>query len=526
MTEHKKNCLRVKMTNLNEAVTVTNNRAQYFADLAKKYRDETREIRDDAKQYAEKNADVTAEDLETARATLERKIEKEVDEVLTTCVLKEDLPTAVSAFENDANYVNHVQLENAVYNSTYNVLRETQITNCILEKPKYLDWTYEGGVITLKAGSKLMYPDGFNSDGSRKFSYYTTTKDYIFNYSSPSATSLRWLSISRKQFTLNFGQGMLYVGDTAPTTFASKYMLWYDTTNNILKYTDDSGATWSTDDGTFPFMTAKTIAGQDGIEYPQNVFDGIGIMDRCIWVADGIKALAPNGRNEDGTLNNKETTSKASVVISTWVNVSPEGAPIGIGGNSGTVTFGALYYVESETEPTSTYTIWYNPVRNEIFYKKKDGTLERAFWATVGFYDATYGGIYANHLSLTNSNFKEAFRAVDYNDFANLKDEVESIPTPIPSYASGVSITFAGLKNYTAPNDGIIMFKMYPYGNRSTLGLTVNGYSIPVDVNGPQDDADTQSASFLVAKGDVVKHTNTTTPRAFTCMFYPFRKGV
>lgn len=54
---------------------------------------------------------------------------------------------------NNLNYVNN------------NFLNKTQITNCILEAPNGVA-TYSGSTITIKAGLKVLIPNGRNADGS------------------------------------------------------------------------------------------------------------------------------------------------------------------------------------------------------------------------------------------------------------------------------------------------------------------------------------------------------------------------
>ena len=51
--------LTISVANLSQAVTATNNRAQYYADQAKKFLSETRELFESTKYYAEQNTDVT-----------------------------------------------------------------------------------------------------------------------------------------------------------------------------------------------------------------------------------------------------------------------------------------------------------------------------------------------------------------------------------------------------------------------------------------------------------------------------------
>ena len=169
MADSRKNCLKVSMTNVNEAVTVANNRAQYYADIAKQYRNEAKEFRDNAKLYSEQNSDVTLEYVETMRATLERKVD--------SCVLKNDLP-ALSEFVNDACYVNIDELndtsselnekfeniiEAEITNIAYELdkkMNKSQITNCITEIPQRIKYTLESGTLTIKAGSVVIVPYG------------------------------------------------------------------------------------------------------------------------------------------------------------------------------------------------------------------------------------------------------------------------------------------------------------------------------------------------------------------------------
>lgn len=505
MVEHNKNCLRVKMTNINEAVTVTNNRAQYFADLAKQYRDEAKEHRDNAKQYAEQNSDVTLDYVETMRATLNRKID--------ACVLKNNLPN-ISEFKNDANYVDIDELNTSVLACANNSLNKSQITNCILEKPKYLNWNYADGVITLKAGSKLIYPDGFNSDGSKKFSYYTTTKDFVWDQKSTTA-SLRYLWFARTgQYGNNFGQEMLYVGDTAPT-LTGNYCLWYDTANNVLKNTSNKGANWQNNQGTFPFMTVQQQASEAGYAYPTSVFDGIGIMDKCAWVADGVKVLVPDGRNSDGTLKNIEATSKASVRIAPWSTTITKTSPLiinseGVLGNSGT------RYVESETEPTFEYVLWYNPLTNEMKYKDSaTSTWGSRQYAVVGSCYGTYGTLWTDHFSYTEFNLKLPFRAVDYSNFRKEIDAKVSSPiidlctTKATIVSSATSITpVVVVQNYV---NGTSWYRVWSDGWKEQGGIVTNVGSVTV--------------TFLKSFTDTNYYINCNSPLEVTYSFQTFGIG-
>jgi hypothetical protein len=75
------NGLQVSTSNVKQVISATNNKAQYFADLAKKYKDEAKKYRDDALYYSQQNYDVTFEHIETTKIKLENKIDEKCNEL-------------------------------------------------------------------------------------------------------------------------------------------------------------------------------------------------------------------------------------------------------------------------------------------------------------------------------------------------------------------------------------------------------------------------------------------------------------
>ena len=104
--------LEIAIPNSAQAITATNNRAQYFASQAQKYRDEAKNLYDLTKYYAEQNSDVTVEYVTNIKRALELEIAKKQN--AGNYLLTKDLPTKVSKFENDANYVNQSEMAEAV----------------------------------------------------------------------------------------------------------------------------------------------------------------------------------------------------------------------------------------------------------------------------------------------------------------------------------------------------------------------------------------------------------------------------
>lgn len=99
---------------IKKTITITNNRAHYFANQAKKYRDEAKIHCENAKQYAEANSNVTYEQLIDLRVVLESQINTKQD--AGDYALTESIPVNVSELENDSNYVTESEMNTAVDN--------------------------------------------------------------------------------------------------------------------------------------------------------------------------------------------------------------------------------------------------------------------------------------------------------------------------------------------------------------------------------------------------------------------------
>ena len=106
--------LNISAPSIKQAISATNNRAQYFAEQAMKYRDEAKIYKDTAKYYSEQNSDVTFEYVNNIKTSLEDKISQKQD--VGNYALKEELPVSVSELENDSNYVTNSQLTYMIEN--------------------------------------------------------------------------------------------------------------------------------------------------------------------------------------------------------------------------------------------------------------------------------------------------------------------------------------------------------------------------------------------------------------------------
>ena len=180
-----------------------------------------------------------------------------------------------------------------------NALRQTQITNCLLEVPQNIKLELNEGVLTLKAGSKVIVPNGFEADGTTpKFDYATIENDLILNQTANATCKL---------YCTYGGKIVAYAGEpTSGETDPATGKIAYNTTSNIVKRINSSG-----EEVQLSFPIATIVMSDTTVTSIEETFNGFGYIGSTIWVDKGVKGLIPNGRNEDGTLRNIEfTTSK------------------------------------------------------------------------------------------------------------------------------------------------------------------------------------------------------------------------
>lgn len=257
-----------------------------------------------------------------------------------------------------------------------------KITNCILNIPQDINLTLDNGTLTFKAGSKVYFPDGsfvnINSDKT------LTPRDYNQVY-----------VVDRSGNPVQWALNGVYSGSDAPTD--QQYMLWFDTANNIIKRSDDTGSTW-TGDYSFPMG----IIGPDDNQNLaiKQVFNGFGFIGNSVFALPGIIGLTPNGRNEDGSLNNTRVVT-SNVIVRTFQNTLSQNTALYISEN----------YISALKAPGNyNFETNYNMNGQNVFKACHIGTCQ-----------LTQG-------TVSNFMIKNTFRAVDYNEYAkDLSDINESI---------------------------------------------------------------------------------------------------
>ena len=249
------------------------------------------------------------------------------------------------------------------------------VSNCITEIPQDINLTLSNGTLTLKSGSKVYFGDG---------SSYTTTSDKTRSGGASGKTMIVYRKTSND--IVDMGTSQCYSGTTQPTGVT--YAVWFDTTNNIVKWTNDGFSTWQ--ECSFPVCLA-TFTGGVPTSIDQ-IFNGLGYIGSTEFVLPNVAVLIPNGRNADGTLNNiKYTTTQVATLT---INGN---SPIQIAiRNNGTLGW------------WNTVATKYNEAENLNYYNNA-----RQYYAVVGKFDVVSSQI-------TNFEPHTAFHAVDYSDLSTV----------------------------------------------------------------------------------------------------------
>ena len=283
------------------------------------------------------------------------------------------------------------------------------ITNCITELPQRIKLELTNGTLTLKAGSVVIVPNGFEEDGTTlKFDYVTVESDTTFQgVSGQTGSYIVSLNMGDKSIGWHLGANA-----GSGTETSSKLGFYYRTDLNEIYYQNNN----SFPKFCFPFCFVNMSSGV--ITSIDQVFNGMGYIGSTIWLDKDVKGLYPNGRNEDGSLKNIEITTTKLTTIT-----NPFGATANANSVMGLVVDGTVSvmhrYIESIVEPTTTYTSWYNPTTNKMLYT---GATAGEWVEQISMPIASLNWEYVaspKTNTFTSLIPKQPFRAVDYNDYKN-----------------------------------------------------------------------------------------------------------
>ena len=237
-------------------------------------------------------------------------------------------------------------------------------TNRILEIPQDIKLELNNGTLTLKAGSKVYVPNGFEADG-------TTPKFGSITVASDLSVSASW-GISGETFVYyNISGSGLFIehpnyNKGSGTTFVSDGTYYYTDSNYIRRMINGSVAY------TLSFPLAKiTITSDNKVASIDQIFNGFGYIGSTVFTLPGVKGQYANGRNADGTCKSiVTTTTKVYTFTPTLGNVNDVSVWLRSGGTI-----------------TATNEFYYDSDKNQIIYSQDNTALTNICVAKFNWVD-------------------------------------------------------------------------------------------------------------------------------------------
>lgn len=355
------------------------------------------------------------------------------------------------------------------------------VTNCLTEIPQRIKYTLNNGTLTLIAGSQFIFPNGFETDGKTpKFDHVEIENDVRNNSTTSNMEILITISKDSRSHVLFKDTQTTEKRPAGP----KQHTLYYITETNKVEYYD--GSNWISDLA-FPFVMGTRD--QTGIASINMLFNGIGYIGSTIWMDKGVKCLIPDGRNEDGGLNNIIATAQRVLTFT----IPPEASAKNRLAYITLSTSGLSYGWAGENE-------WnYYEKDNYVRYGKINQYSEpRAFIGTITLTSNT----------IIDFNPKTTFHAVDFNEFETELKSISSVSMPSEDNFSTLGIAVG--QNYAAPADGYVNFRAKATGGGAWIQLA--SYAIDTYDNAVQ--AGQQLSCLIPIKkgaGFYINYANITT---------------
>ena len=261
----------------------------------------------------------------------------------------------------------------------------TNITNCITAIPQDIKLEIRNGNIVTADTCTVYKGDGstYTLPASTNFSHATSAGTFM----------LIWTGVGARHQNTN----LCFSGSTAPAqgSFSGSYAAWYDTTNKVIKLTNDGGSTWI-GDNSFPLCVYKST-GSAATSIDQ-VFNGFGYIGSTIFALPGVEGLIPN--SFVGKSRNNVKFKTTSVLSRTY------------GSNE---TYADAILIINSSQFSTNYAKYYNDKNLNI-----DSLGRTSPYANCGIASFVNGRI-------TSFNPKTVFQAADYYDFKQLDDSAAKL---------------------------------------------------------------------------------------------------
>lgn len=191
-----------------------------------------------------------------------------------------------------------------------------QITNCITEIPQDIKLELNNGIIYVKTGSKIYFPDGKDDNGNNKYKEVILTEDIQSTQSGTNTNVLLLLSPD-----LSTGRAVAptahFSGDTDPNI--QSYIFWYDTSTNYIKFKANAETEYVSG---YSFPVCIETQNEGLVTSIDQVFNGFGYIGSTIFALPGVKGLSPNGIDSLTGIKKNNIISIENILIYTCPNIT------------------------------------------------------------------------------------------------------------------------------------------------------------------------------------------------------------
>lgn len=342
----------------------------------------------------------------------------------------------------------------------------SNITNCITEVRHDIKLELNTNAMVLKSGSKFFVPNGFEADGTTsKFNTITLSNDINGTGGWAGANVPQLLFVIGGTYLNIFPVQYCFSGSVPPTSFFNnKWAIWYDTTNNIIKWTTDAGDTWSAN-YSLPLAVVIETTNENVINKIEQIFNGFGFIGSTVFALPGVKGMSPNGKNADGTYKNSFWNTN-SIVTKTFTDT-----------NISDISF------QGSVFNCSTYSLDCNN-----YLHNSSGIQENS--TVIGKIARTNGKI-------DYFDFYDVFKIADYND----TEYITKQSMPGNKYTN-LTLGTSG-SAYTAPADGYFVLIKQSGGVNEWANFENEGNGLSLGVYPPS--GMNGRLFFPASKGDVIR---------------------
>lgn len=399
----------------------------------------------------------------------------------------------------------NIDLSNLSATGETHFLNKTQITNCILSVEELVKVEpLTNGRLELKAGSVVYVSTNGTFNEVTISSNVSAGSTGLFT--TAGTRELFCCYVPSKNELINIPVNETFSQATAPTTFlANLYGGWYDTTNKIMKYTNDAGATWTVCSLPFVMGTPSLISdgGTGWIGNIKHIFNGYGYVGQYTFTTRGLKYLIPNGRNTDETLKNIEVNTNKLTILSSVGNSSKIAF---LRADGSLATYGVTNYFEQEEAPTgfTGSAKWLNTYENKMYATSDSGATWRL--ATDAYFGIIKKNGNDNITQIKANKPVELVKRVEFekinSNVINLNNTKLSLDNSTMVVSSSGVLCKIGDRNFYKRNSGWALCALI-FGTTNFGGPVLIGKSLEaVAQYNDYDTNDTTTTGSLLYKGE------------------------